>query len=380
MMDVITILLIIMVFYSFFGYPILLFILGLLIDKPIRKKERRDFKVSIVIAAYNEENVIAQKIENTLGLSYPPEKMEIIVCSDGSTDNTDAIVKKYADRGIILHRVEGRKGKTEAQNQTVNITSGDIIIFSDANAFYYRNAIEKIVRNFNDESVGGVCGQLRYVRNTNSPKNTESAYWSFEKFLKETESKIGSVLGANGSIYAIRKDLYIPLKSDLISDFVEPLKIIEQGFRVIYEKEAISEEKIESIDNGLKAFKRKVRINNRAIRGMFHTLELLNIKQYGLISISLFSHKILRYLMPFILLFIFIFNFTLLGSIEWRLIFAVQILFYSFSFIGSIYEKNEKNNVLFSYPWYFFWTHVAILFAWYEFVRGKKRVVWETQR
>ena len=306
--------------------------------------------------------------------------MEIVVCSDGSNDNTDALVREYSNQGVVLHRVEGRQGKTEAQNQTVNITSGDIIIFSDANAFYHKDAIKKLVRNFNDNSVGGVCGQLSYIRTMQNSQNTENAYWSFEKFLKETESKIGSVLGANGSIYAIRRDLYVPLKSDLISDFVEPLKIIEQGYRVVYEKEAISEEKFESVDNGLKAFKRKVRINNRSIRGIFHTLGLLDIRKYGLISLCLFSHKILRYLMPFLLILIFILNFFLLNSIEWWLLFAMQIIFYGFSLIGSVYEKNEKHNILFSYPWYFFWTHTAILYAWYEFFRGKKRVVWEPQR
>ncbi|MBA7687063.1 hypothetical protein ES703_95523 [subsurface metagenome] len=239
------------IIYAFVGYLFLLIILSTIIPRKVSKNERDDIYVSIIIAAYNEENVISAKITNMLQLDYPAEKIEIIVASDGSTDRTDEIVRSFADRGVFLYRIEGRKGKTEAQNQAVRIAKGDIIIFSDANALYRSDAIRKIVQNFNDECVGGVCGNLNYSKSDSHKENGESVYWKYENYLKQKESSLSSVLGANGSIYAIRKNLYVPLPPYLISDFVEPLKIVEQCYRVVYEKDAISREDISSVSSFL---------------------------------------------------------------------------------------------------------------------------------
>jgi len=367
------------ILYTFLGYPLLLLVLSKCIPKKVLKKERDDFFVSIIIAAYNEENCIRLKLENTLQLDYPKEKMEIIVASDGSTDSTDNIVREFSEKGIILYRVEGRKGKTEAQNQAVKIAKGDIIIFSDANAFYDSDAVRKIVRNFNDQEIGGVCGQLIYLNRTNSEMDTENHYWSFENSLKENESTITSILGANGSIYATKKNRYVFLPANLMSDLVEPLKIVEKGYRVVFEKEAISREDISSA-SGQNAFNRKVRINNRAIIGLINSLKLLNAGKYGMISLQFFSHKILRYIIPFLLIFLMILNTLILDSYTWIMIFIIQCIFYIFAIIGYLFSKKSKRIYLFSFPWYFVWTHLAILFAWFQFIQGKQTVIWEVKR
>ena len=368
-----------LVTYAFLGYPFLLIVLSRIIPRKVSKKERDDIYVSIIIAAYNEEKTIGAKITNTLQLDYPAENMELIVASDGSTDRTDEIVRSFTDRGVVLNRVEGRKGKTEAQNQTVRIAKGDIVIFSDANALYQRDAVRKIAQNFNDEHVGGVCGNLVYSKSGNQKKNNEIVYWKFENYLKEKESNLSSVLGANGSIYAIRKNLYVSLPPNLISDFVGPLRVVEKGYRVVYEKDAISREDIASV-SGIQAFRRKVRINNRTIQGLLYTLKLLNILKYGLVSFQFFSHKILRYLMPFIVMTLFGSNLLILDSSLGLSCLFLQCFFYSLSFIGYMQRLKTKQRKIFSLPWYFVWTHLAIILAWFEFTRGERNVVWEITR
>ena len=373
-------LLLLTICYSFIGYPALLYVLSIFIGKKVLKRDREDLSVSIIISAYNEEDVIEAKIQNTLELDYPPDKLEIIVASDGSTDRTDEIVKRYNQKGVLLNRIEGRKGKTETQNETVRISKGDIIIFSDANAFYDRDAIRKLVRNFSDDSVGGVCGHLVYYKSKDVRDNPENTYWFFENFLKDKESSIGSVLGSNGSIYAIRANLYVPLDAYLISDLVEPLKVVEQGYRVIYEKEAISREEIDSFSDESHAFSRKVRINSRAILGLFNSLVLLNIKKHGFVSFELFSHKILRYIMPFLLIMLFFINIFLLKIPICLWLFLLQLVFLIMAFIGYIRRNSPSDIKCFSLPWYFVWTHAAVIVAWLKFLGGKKTIVWDTNR
>lgn len=367
--------------YGFIGYPCLLYVLTKIIKNRINRKEREDLTVTMIIAAYNEEDVIAAKLKNTLNLSYPGEKLEIIVASDGSTDRTDEIVKSFSEKGIVLKRVEGRKGKTEAQNQCVKIASGEIILFSDANAFYSKNAIRKIIRNFNDDKVGGVCGNLVYYNEKDKSDDHENTYWKFEKFLKQKESDLGTLLGANGSIYAIRKDLYVPLANHLISDLVEPLKVVQKGYRFVYENEAISLE-IFDTDTFSQAYNRKVRINVRSIIGLYHSRFLINLTKYGFTTIQFLSHKVLRYLMPFLLIAVFVVNIYCLKTLFFWcfVLFGLQVICYSAAILGFIRRNEEKSNKFIDTPWYFLWTHIAILNAFYRLIRGDRKITWDTVR
>ena len=378
-METLLIVLIILIIYAFIGYPAFLAILSIIFKHTVIKRDRTDFTVTLIIAAYNEENIIREKLLNSLQLDYPSHNIEIIVSSDGSTDKTDEIVKSFKEQGIKLNRVEGRKGKTEAQNQTVRLAKGDIIVFSDANAFYKSDSIKNIVQNFNDERVGGVCGKLIYSNGNNLDKDAESTYWNFESYIKQKESLLSSVIGANGSIYAIRRSLYSPLDNTLISDFVEPLKVIEKGYRFVYEKEAISSEETESV-SGPHTYNRKVRINVRTILGIYNTYNLLNVFKYGWVSFQYFSHKILRYIMPLLLFALFIMNLFLLDYFIWKIIFFLQMTFYSLAYIGYLRRTNSKQTIIFSLPYYFILVHMAIFTAFYQLGKGERKTTWETER
>jgi cellulose synthase/poly-beta-1,6-N-acetylglucosamine synthase-like glycosyltransferase len=276
------------------GYPLTLALAGFLFR---RTRQLRDSEptVTLIIAAHNEEACIASKIENTLALDYPRGRLEIIVASDGSTDRTADIVRSYEDRGVVLREFP-RVGKTGMQNQVARSASGEILVFSDANAAYRPDAIRKLVRNFADPAVACASGQLIYESSRASAGDGEQSYWNYEKFLKRCESDLSSLIGANGSIYAVRRSDYVEIDSDLISDLVEPLALVRSGKRVVYEPDAISVE--EASSNYSVEFKRKVRILTRSINGLLHMRALFNPFRYGIFSLQLVVHKLLRYLVP----------------------------------------------------------------------------------
>jgi len=358
--------------YIFFGYPTLVFLVSKFVKRLVRKKPNTQDQlptVTLIIAAYNEAMVIKKKIENTLAIDYPKDKLQVIVFSDGSTDHTDAIVKSYSSVGIELMRIEGRVGKTECQNQVIVQATGEIVVFSDANSMYDWQAIKNLVRNFSDDKIGCVVGELRYRKNE---KSDEGLYWKLEQFLKKKESVIDSCLGANGAIYAVRKDLYIPLPSDAISDFIEPFKIYAQGFRVVYEPSAFCTETV--LENKTE-FLRKRRIITRTMRSLPHISEFLNPFRYGWYSISLWSHKILRWFPAVFLIVLFIANTFLLDQPFFQITFILQISFYVFAFIGIFYHKK-----IFSIPYLFIVMHIAALYAIGDIFIGKKTTTWKPLR
>ena len=228
-----------MIFYIYLGYPVLVVLIGLIRNKKIKKSDYQPY-VTILIAAYNEEKSIDTTIKNKLELDYPKEKFEIIVISDNSTDKTDEIVKQYEPQGVKLLRQIPRSGKTSALNMAVPEAMGEILVFSDANSIWAQDALSKLLRNFSDPTVGYVTGKMIY---TNKDVSTIAdgccAYMKYENFLRMVETKAGSVVGVDGGIDAVRKSLYQSMNSDQLPDFVLPLKVIDQGYRVVYEPEAI---------------------------------------------------------------------------------------------------------------------------------------------
>ncbi len=196
------------IFYAYIGYPVLVYLVSLAFPKRI-KRGAFEPKVTILITAYNEENAIRQKLENTLLIDYPPEKLEILVASDGSTDKTDEIVREFGARGVRLFRQEGRVGKTLTQNNAVMQAAGEIILFSDATTDYRAEVLREILPNFSDESIGCVAGKLIYVdaSASNVGKGAQK-YWNYETFLKQSESNACSLIGASGCHYAVRKSAY----------------------------------------------------------------------------------------------------------------------------------------------------------------------------
>ena len=368
------------ILYVYLGYPLVITLLAAINRKTVTKDDNYEPSVSLIIAAYNEEAIIAEKLNNCLLLNYPKDKLEIIVFSDASTDRTAEIVKSFEQDHIILIDLTERKGKTAGQNLAATQATGEIIIFSDANALYQEDAIRKIVRNFNDPSVGCVCGELVYYSEDKSLiGDAENVYWDYEKFIKRQEDRAASILGANGSIYAVRKQLYSPLPEDIISDFIEPFKIIAQGYRVVYEPEAISFE--QSTTNFIEEYHRKKRIINRSFYSLLYFSSFLNPFRYPLLSFQLFSHKILRWMIPVYLPIIFIVNMFLLKSLFFQVTFGLQIIFYVTALLGYVLEKNRWHNIFFYAPFYFCLVNIASLDAIINlFIKRKNVVTWNPIR
>jgi len=364
--------------YTYFGYSLLLYLISLMVNNKVKKKNIEP-PVTFLITSYNEEGSIRQKLENTLNLDYPKDKLEIIVASDGSTDKTDEIVKEFKDKGVILHRVEGRVGKTETQNQTVKVAKGDIIIFSDATTEYHKDAIKKIVRNYNDPTVGAVSGRYEYI----DPKGTQVGlatilFWRYENFIKSRQTRIKTITGACGCIYSVRRELYEPLRKDVISDLVEPLKILEKGYRIAFEPEAVAYE--QTTEKTSQEFNMRIRVISRGMNGLLSAKSLLNPLRYGFVSFQLFSHKVLRWLIPFFVTLLFFANLALLGKNFYNLIFILQVFFYLFALLGWIVDRFNKKIKLFSLPLYFCVVNLASAVSLIRTIWGEKHIVWETTR
>ena len=380
MLIIIFFLFVFIILYVYAGYPLIISVIATIRKKTVNKKDDFELTVSLIIAAFNEEDVIEEKLKNCFSLDYPKDKLEIIVFSDASTDRTDDIVKQYQNEGVILIQLSGRRGKTAGQNLAVSQANGEIIVFSDANAIYREDAIRKVVRNFYDESVGCVCGELVYFSADQSLiGDAENIYWDYEKFIKRQEDRAASILGANGSIYALRRELYVALPAETISDFIEPFKIIEQGYRVIYEPAALSYE--HSTKNFQEEYQRKKRIINRSFNSFVHFRTFLNPLKYAMLSFQLISHKLLRWLIPFYLILIFGVNLFLLNALFFQITFGLQIIFYSMAILGYVLEKKHWHIVLFYTPFYFCLVNVASFQAIIKyFVDRKKVVTWDPIR
>jgi cellulose synthase/poly-beta-1,6-N-acetylglucosamine synthase-like glycosyltransferase len=280
--------------YVYVGYPLLLRLLVWL--RGPRAVQRADITppMSLVISAYNEAAVIRAKLENALSLDYPSERLEIVVVSDASTDGTDAIVAEYANRGVRLVRQTERRGKTAGLNRAMPLLIGDIVVFSDANALYERDALRKLARNFADPEVGCVTGEARYVPGQGAAADVgERAYWSYETRVKRLETALGSMVGGDGAIYAIRRALWRDLPENVINDFFNPLQIVAAGWRGVYEPEAVCYEETAGMMGA--EYRRRVRIVSRSWRAVFQAREVLNPWRVGLFAWCVVSHKLLRW-------------------------------------------------------------------------------------
>jgi cellulose synthase/poly-beta-1,6-N-acetylglucosamine synthase-like glycosyltransferase len=366
--------------YVFVGYPLLLLVLEKITRRaPVRKRSIRP-PVTLIISAYNEEEVIEEKIRNSLALDYPRELLEIIVVSDASTDETDGIVQRYAAQGILLHRMPVRKGKTAGINEAVPLARGEVIVFSDANVFYARDAIQKLVRNLADPTVGCVTGNSCYLDSqaSNAGRN-ENIYWGYERFLKIKESQIGSIVGSDGAIFAVRKDLVSSLGPDDINDFVTPLQVVTQGYRNVFEPEALCYES--TVSQLTQEFRRKVRIVSRSWHGLFRVKTLLNPWYYGLFSFQLISHKMLRWLAPAFLSCLFLLSFATAWDDKTReIVLSSQIIVYALGVFGLILDRGAVATRWLSFPAYFLIVNAAAAMGTLQYILGERINTWEPER
>jgi len=287
--------------YVYIGYPILLWVLTRWRRRAVLQDDITP-GVTLLISAYNEARVIRSRLENALSLDYPNDRFEIIVVSDASTDGTDFIVESFAERGVKLLRIPERQGKTIGLNAAVSRARGEIVVFSDANILYQKDVIRRLVRNFADLSVGCVTGNSCYVENSHSAAHIqENNYWQYEQTIRSLESLLGSTVGGDGAIFAIRRELYEPLSPDAINDFVIPLQIVARGYRAIFEPAAIGFEP--SAGDFAGEFRRKRRIVNRSWRGIRSVPQVLDPRAVGIFAWQVWSHKVLRWLiLPMVLI------------------------------------------------------------------------------
>lgn len=326
--------------YAYFGYPILLLLLGAFHRREGAPESESNPTVSLVIAAYNEEKVIAHKIENSLALDYPRELLEIIVASDASSDRTDEIVQGYAAQGVRLLRQPQRTGKMGAMNATVPAVRGEIVVFSDADAMYEPQALRMLVSRFANSRVGVVSGQLCYHGGEGQPPaSQEGAYWRYEEGVKRLESRLNSLVGANGSIYAIRRALFEPVvgKRPMVDDLAIPFDILLKGWWVLLEPGAVS---WETGAASLRAeFRRKVRIMSTAITTVWRGLWRSLYPPRPRIAWQLVSHKLLREIQAFFFVGMFVSSALLAayGQPLYVVLFGGQALLYFLGALGTAF-------------------------------------------
>jgi len=368
------------VVYSYLLYPLLLLALEILQKQKHFKKEGITPGVSIVIAAYNEEKVIKQRIENCLSLDYPKELLEIIIASDGSDDQTGSIVRQYSSRNVILKDYKERRGKVNVLNETVPQAKHPIIIFSDANASFHPDAVRNIVRHFADEHIGAVCGRLYFVNSQDGETGElEGVYWRYETLLKKLEGKRGSLMGANGAIYAIRKELFEACPSDtIIEDFFIPMKILQRGFAVIYDPRAEAVE--ETAQKIVHEKERRIRIGAGDYQALFRLLPMLNPLR-GFSALAFWSHKVLRWLSPFFLITALVSNLFLLDEKVYFILFILQGGFYLSALFGQALAWSGMSIKVFNLCYYFVSMNLALLLGFFRFLLGTQKAAWHrTQR
>lgn len=364
--------------YVYVGYPLLLAVTGIFAR---RAKAPLGYfpRISVLIAAYNEEAGIQKKIEDTLALDYPSDKIEILVLSDCSTDRTDEVVKRFADPRVRLTRAPIRKGKTNAQNLGVEIAQGEVLVFSDATTVYHPLALQYLACNYADPKVGAVSGRYQYFDpEGKSPTGLGMiAFWNYENFIKMMQSRIRTISGCCGCIYSVRRSAYTPLHPDVISDLVQPLWAIQKGYRVVFEDRALAYE--ETTKSSKEEFSMRVRVVTRGIRGILSVPDLLNPTKYGWVSFQLISHKVLRWLVPFFLLLLLASNAVLWDYRWYRVLLALQVAFYGFAALTLFVPLHRIWKPL-GIPLYFCTLNAAALRSILEVVRGRKYVIWETVR
>ncbi len=328
--------------------------------------------VSLVIAACNEQGRLPGKIANLRQLDYPPEKLEVLFISDGSTDGTNEILRSLRDANIQTVFLPVRMGKPTALNQGVEKARHDILIFSDAATLFAPDAVKNLVRHFSDPKVGVVCGALKFEGNPES-QQTEGVYWKYESMLRLMEVRLGATLTASGAIYALRRQCYRPLAADtIIEDFAVPMNARKLGYRVLYDPEAVGTEFAAPSIAG--EFTRRVRL---AV-GSFRSLgQFARIRLDGFTLVAFVSHKLLRWIVPFLLIGLLVSNSLLWNSLAYRVAFAGQLFFYLWAGGGFIFQDRLR-RVRYALVGYFLLAmHFAFLVGFLRFLTGRGEATWQ---
>jgi cellulose synthase/poly-beta-1,6-N-acetylglucosamine synthase-like glycosyltransferase len=377
------------IFYTYFGYPVLIFLLAKIIHKPEASQAYKP-AVTLLVAAYNEEMVIEDKIKNSLNIDYPKDLLQILLVTDGSADKTPEIAKRYIPYGIeILHEPE-RRGKMAAINRALPNARGEIVIFSDANNYYQPDTILRLVQPFGNLDVGAVTGAKVIGQGDGSLGASEGLYWKYESFIKKQESRAGSCTSAAGEVLAIRKDLYSPPPDDVINDdFYIAMQIVRNGHRFVYVPDAKSIERVSP--SAQDEIIRRTRINAGRFQAITMAKRILPFDQ-PLLVWQILSHKFLRPIVPFFMIGAALFNLLavlfpppakglwILSQPYSAIFLGLQILFYALAWVGrKAGNSGEQSKLarLFYIPTFLTNSNFAALMGFFRFLRGSQSHLWE---
>lgn len=361
--------------YTYAGYPLTAMLLGRLVRRRVAKAACEP-AVTIVIAAHNEASHLRATIENKLGLDYPGGQLQLVIVSDGSTDGTDAIAQAFASESVVVLRQDPRRGKTAALNLAVTRATGDVLVFADANSSYAPDALRALVRNFADPQVGYATGRMVYEdREASGVGLGCRAYMAYEGLLRRSETRFGSIVGVNGGIDAVRRSLYVDMRDDQLPDFVLPLAVVDRGYRVVYEPDAILRE--EALSTGTGEYRMRVRVALRAWWTLKDMRRLFDVRRNAVFALQLFSHKALRYLM-------FVAVPACYGSalalstthVVYGLAAAGGTLVLLLAAAGFVIDRRGRSAWPCSIPYYFLLINAASAHALCEFLRGRRRTLW----
>ncbi len=358
------------------GYPLVMLLLYPWMRKPVLRGPFSG-KVSVIITAHNEDAKIAQKLENTLAQDFPADRMEVIVASDFSTDSTDAIVQRYAERGVILVRPDRRGGKEYAQKSAVARASGDVIVFSDVGTELEKSGITRLASNFADATVGCVSSRDVFLA-PDGEISGEGLYVRYEMFLRQVESSVNSLVGLSGSLFAARADVCAGIRHDTQSDFQTLLNSVRLGYRGVIDPGSVGYYKeLAATQNELK---RKMRTVLRGITTLMSNKDLLNPMKHGLFAFQLISHKLLRWLVPVFLLLVLLASVAgAVDNVFFRLIFFAQAAGYALAVLAFASKKLAALGPmpLFRYG---FVSVLGILLAWLKFLKGERIFYWDPSK
>lgn len=375
-----------LIFYSYFGYTIILLFLVLL--KRIFTKKKSLFvhsyepEVTLLVPAYNEKKCIEDKIKNSLELEYPRDRLKLVWVTDGSNDGTPEELKKYNDITVLHEDV--RKGKINAMNRAIKFIKTPIVVFSDANTKLNKNSIVEIVNIFKDKSIGCVAGEKRITQSKREKAvgAGEGLYWQYESIIKLLESELNSVMGAVGELFAVRTELYDDVLEDtILDDFIISLRIVKKGYKIKYAPNAYA---CESASLTIKEeLKRKIRIAYGGLQTLFRMKEMLNIFRYGLFSFQYISHKVLRWtIIPISFILIFFINLLVvyIGNFTidfYMFTFLIQILFYIMILLGTLLKNMKIRLKILFVPYYIFIMNYSIIHGMFRYISGSQSVTWE---
>lgn len=373
-------LLIFLIFYSYAGYPLLLFILSKFKSGHTFQENNEHYQptVTLFVTAYNEQDFVDFKIANSLALDYPKDKIELVWVTDGSDDRTNDLLKQYPE--VKVYFQPARNGKINAMNRGMDFVNSEIVIFSDGNTLLSSETVKEMVTRFKDKNVGCIAGEKRIQL---SDKDSAAAagegfYWKYESWIKMMDAKTGSCVGAAGELFAIRKELFFKVAPDtILDDFIISLTIAMQGYKIDYSPKAYATEKASA--NIGEEMKRKVRIAAGSIQSLVRLKSLMNIFKYGFLSFQFLSHKVMRWIVtPISLMLLIPINIILAINYKgYAILLLLQLFFYLFTFLGWILKDKKIGMSILFLPYYFFMANLSMWLGFFRYVKGTQTVNWE---